>query len=479
MILDNIFRIKQDNILRLVSNKFFVENIVSFKIYLYFRLGMYKTVSKIDYKGNNFYANFAKGIAFSAIGSKEVAHYYISNVLNKYKNRKNKQKEKLSRMLNPYYPELSLSILENIGVKNTYYYSLLLALGKKVDISNKEIESPEDWLFYLNLYNVQEIIPLPSKQLSYLNSFLEYYQLEGMRLINNSNKLSVLNITCSCEQVYFKTLPLVSILVTTYNSKDSIESCLNSLLLQTYPNIEIIIVDDKSTDNTLEKVINLAKIDKRIKLVSLPYNIGTFSAKNIGLQYAKGEFISCQDSDDYAHPRKVEKQIIPLLENKNIVCTVSQWVRLDSNGNAYSRFIFPIMRHNPASLMFRKDIILNNIGGWDYVRTGADSEFFERLKLFFGSKAVKKINKPLTFGAHRANSLMTAKDTGYDCNGISNIRLEYWEAWRKWHISCCEDKKLLKIDWELSQRLFSVPKEIEVDLKSVKKCIKELRLYYQ
>ncbi|AWX13664.1 glycosyl transferase family 2 [Mergibacter septicus] len=478
MLLNKILRLKRDNILKLFFNKFVRRFFIPFKIYFYFKLGMYKTVSGIAYKGSNFYVSFAKAISFSAIGNKKMANYYVTNILDKYKNRKNKQKEKLSRRLNPYYPELSLSILENIGVKDTCYYSLLLVLDKEIKIETQEIKTPEDRLFYLNLYNTQSTTPLPVKQLEYLNGFLNDYQLEEVQLIDKKKGLNVFNLTCVCEEIYSEGLPLVSILVTTFNSQESIECCLKSLLLQTYSNIEVIVVDDNSTDNTLEIIIDFIQEDKRIKLISLPHNIGTFSAKNIGLQYVKGEFITCQDSDDYAHPRKIEEQIIPLLEDNNIICTVSDWIRLDNKGNAYSRFIYPIMRHNPASLMFRKEIVLNNIGYWDYVRIGADSEFYERLKLFFGSKSVKKIRKPLTFGAHRENSLMTSKDTGYDSNGLSNIRLEYWEAWRKWHIHCCKNKQLLKISGGLSHRPFSVPKEIEVDLNLVKKSIKELKLYY-
>ena len=107
---------------------------------------------------------------------------------------------------------------------------------------------------------------------------------------------------------------LVSIIMPTYNREKTIKRAIDSLINQTYQNIEIIIVDDGSSDNTVS-IINQYK-DKRIKLFVLKENMGANYARNLGLKEAKGEFITFQDSDDEAHLDKVEKLHGFLLNNK-------------------------------------------------------------------------------------------------------------------------------------------------------------------
>lgn len=76
----------------------------------------------------------------------------------------------------------------------------------------------------------------------------------------------------------------------------------------------------------------------------------------------------------------------PLIEDASIIATTSQWLRLDFDGQYYVRQIYPFMRQNPASPMFRLQTVKRTTGLWHIVRTGADSEFFERLKVVFGSE---------------------------------------------------------------------------------------------
>lgn len=92
--------------------------------------------------------------------------------------------------------------------------------------------------------------------------------------------------------------PLISIIVPVYNSQDYIKKCLNSIINQSYDNIEIIIVDDGSNDKSLEIIKELALKDKRI-IVLNQKNSGVSSARNKGMEIAKGQWISFVDSDDW------------------------------------------------------------------------------------------------------------------------------------------------------------------------------------
>jgi hypothetical protein len=158
-----------------------------------------------------------------------------------------------------------------------------------------------------------------------------------------------------------------------------------------------------------------------------------------------------------------------------VVFTTSNWVRIQDDGVYYARPVHPLMRINPASPLFRKSVVLNQAGAWDWVRTGADSEFLARLKLVFGRKGMRRIQKPLTFGAHRPDSLMTAAGTGYNQHGVSPIRLDYWEAWGHWHIEALHRGRPLKMPMDmLSERLFDAPEAIRVSRSAIAQCLAEV-----
>jgi len=96
----------------------------------------------------------------------------------------------------------------------------------------------------------------------------------------------------------FKEKSLISIIIPAYNTEDFIERCIRSILAQTYTNLEIICVDDGSTDHTGAILDTLAKEDERIIIIHKK-NEGVTQARNIGLQRAKGDYIGFVDSDDY------------------------------------------------------------------------------------------------------------------------------------------------------------------------------------
>ncbi len=99
---------------------------------------------------------------------------------------------------------------------------------------------------------------------------------------------------------------LVSVIIPTYNRASLIKRSIMSVLNQTYNNLELIIVDDGSTDNT-EEIVKSIK-DERIVYIKQP-NKGACAARNNGIDYAKGEYIAFQDSDDVWHINKLERQL--------------------------------------------------------------------------------------------------------------------------------------------------------------------------
>ena len=104
--------------------------------------------------------------------------------------------------------------------------------------------------------------------------------------------------------------PSVSVIIPAYNAQSTIARALQSVADQTFQATEVIVIDDASTDNTIEKVVEYSKISKvTIQLLHSDRNTGPGSARNRGWDISSGEFIAFLDADDVWHPRKLEIQV--------------------------------------------------------------------------------------------------------------------------------------------------------------------------
>lgn len=253
--------------------------------------------------------------------------------------------------------------------------------------------------------------------------------------------------------------PKVTIIMAAYNTELYAEKSITSLLNQTWQNIEVIAVDDASKDNTLSILKRISEQDSRLKIIQQRDNQGPYAARMRAIKIATGKFITCHDSDDWAHPQRVERQVKPLLENQKLIATTSNWVRMTASNKFYARRSWPLIHHNPASPMFRKDIVLNTIGGFDVVRAGADSEFYQRLKVAFGVNRIKQVSGILALGAHRSDSITNSIETGIINFEPSHSRRAYWESWRHWHINCIRRGVIPKMP-NTGPRPFTAPIDI-------------------
>ncbi|MGV3345104.1 glycosyltransferase family 2 protein [Enterobacteriaceae bacterium LUAb1] len=110
----------------------------------------------------------------------------------------------------------------------------------------------------------------------------------------------------------YAAMPLVSVIIPTFNRADVILDTLNSVLTQHYHNIEIFVVDDASTDATAEVMATVG--DKRVHFIQLPVNTGGARPRNEGIERAQGDFIALLDSDDKWLPEKLQKQMAFMLQ---------------------------------------------------------------------------------------------------------------------------------------------------------------------
>lgn len=194
---------------------------------------------------------------------------------------------------------------------------------------------------------------------------------------------------------------LISVIMTSYNSEKTISYAIESILNQTYSNLELIVVDDFSSDNTCEIVINYANTDKRVRLFRNPKNVGPYISRNIGIEHCSGSFIAIHDADDAALPNRLELQCSEFTETT--VAILCSHLRFGSDGCLALENDGSILGHGPMTLMFRRQVI-DEIGSFAKVRTRGDKEFECRLEHYYGAHAVKRIPDIVTLCLHTSSS---------------------------------------------------------------------------
>ena len=131
---------------------------------------------------------------------------------------------------------------------------------------------------------------------------------------------------------------LISVVVPIYKVEQYLEKCVNSILSQTYSNLEIILVDDGSPDNCPQICDNLVKQDKRIKVIHKP-NGGLSDARNVGFESSTGKYVTFVDSDDYLNYNFIETLYNNLLNtNADMSIVGYQKVFEDSTVNQAETF---------------------------------------------------------------------------------------------------------------------------------------------
>lgn len=172
--------------------------------------------------------------------------------------------------------------------------------------------------------------------------------------------------------------PLISVIIPIYNSDKYLARCIDSICKQTYTNLEIILVNDGSTDNSINICKESANKDKRISIFDIP-NGGVSNARNTGLKNASGEYIQFIDSDDYVSNNYIESLFNSLTSTNSglVVCAIESYdnqnIKFDEwrvpenvldfetiNRDLFLELIEKFLLFGPVNKLYRTEIISQN-----------------------------------------------------------------------------------------------------------------------
>lgn len=233
--------------------------------------------------------------------------------------------------------------------------------------------------------------------------------------------------------------PLVSIIMPIYEPDDSTDLAIESLLRQSWRNLEVIVIDDSSPTHDRggvptdyrERLQRWADHDDRVRLVLCEENRGAYAVRNDGYDLARGLFVTIADKDDWHHPQKIERQATELLHDSSVKANLGNWVRVSEDLEFLVRWGPDRVVHPSfASLMFRREEIQQTLGYWDTVRKSGDGEFKFRFQLVYGVELQPTIKAPLAFSLMGAGNL-TSSDLGLGYR--HDDRHAYQRAYRDWH----------------------------------------------
>ncbi|MCF8002745.1 MAG: glycosyltransferase [Chromatiaceae bacterium] len=233
--------------------------------------------------------------------------------------------------------------------------------------------------------------------------------------------------------------PLVSVLMTAHNVAAYIEDAIISIFRQSWPCLEVVVVDDASTDATWLVLQRLSEQDDRLRCLRLNTNLGTYFAKNLALRESSGKYIFFQDGDDLSHPERISLGMAHLLRPGVFA------VR-----GAYSRISFPNEEVLPVNGLISKLGLITigaprsafrETGYFNCTMKASDEEWFERLRRVASSKGlvVAEVSAPTYYNTLRPGSLfadMISNDPVVDGaieQNLSPERSTYAAAFKEKH----------------------------------------------
>ena len=291
-----------------------------------------------------------------------------------------------------------------------------------------------------------------------INRMLSRHNLSPIYSIANDQSISVENLRCDAPIFSSSKQPLVSVIMTVYGRDEFLDVAINSILNQTYQNIELIVVDDFSPDDAYTYLQKRAKKEPRMNVLKVAKNGGTYCAKNLAISGARGEYIAFMDSDDWTHPQRIENQM-QALQGTHHRAVCNSYFRISEFGDIFYKGNGAI-RLACISLLADRGVF-EQLGHFDSMRVGADTEFIERIKAYWGDDSVLHDPKPSMFMLNHSTSLTGGGPFQISWRSITGPRLEHHSSFRAWHKKIRHGGEDPYVEFPLRVRPYEIPIEMQ------------------
>ncbi len=273
----------------------------------------------------------------------------------------------------------------------------------------------------------------------------------------------------------------ISIIVPVYNGEKYLENCFESLKNQTYKNLEIIFVNDCSSDNSLNMLNYFASIDNRVKIINNEKNSGVSATRNNGISNASGDYIGFCDCDDYCEKDMFASMLNAIEKDKSdICCCAVNRVHISKKPMVLFGNDCNLVLKNDEAVKFwlTEKYIANSIYTklakkelWNGLRF-PEGEIFEESyvipQLFLKANQISYINKPLYNYIERENSYTTSKFE--EKNLVVIKRIHFLESFINENFpTACEEFKHFKLSNSISLYMKAIINKNNIDCESYKK----------
>jgi len=269
--------------------------------------------------------------------------------------------------------------------------------------------------FFVRVYHIEDNIVIYND----VDITLKY----NIQLFDNIDKMVIQimhDVKKKIEEKYSVINEMVSVIIPNYNNQIFLKKTISKILDNTYKNIEIIIIDDKSTDNSINIIKSFE--NEKIKIFENKENSGTYYSRNRGILMSKGNYILIVDGDDYIDPTYIQNMLDGLKNSgDNIWGYGKHFERLHLNNN------LNVIRKKKGSfynILFKRKLF-NYLGFFQNSRYGADAEYIFRARIY---------KYPINFDNYNNN-------IEYHANTIKNKNLTQIIDWSKRHQYITKAKK--------------------------------------
>jgi len=336
-----------------------------------------------------------------------------------------------------------------------------------------------------HLFRANAAVKDETEWLAHLNRYVALFDLEPLELaperkwrgLRRLKRPRFLRLRARTPR-RIETGPLVTVILPFYNAAASLEFAVRSVLNQSWRPLELILIDDASTDPSLQIAERLAREDSRIRLLRNSINAGPYVSRNRALHLACGEFVTGQDADEWAHPERLERQIGFMLADRRLKASHDMMLRMKKNGRI-ARFgqIDPatddrVLHKAWAGCCYERVFLKEKLGFFDSLRFGADGEFLARARHLLGNGfavnrrlGILSLDDPSSLSRDPVHGI--SRETG-----LSPVRLEYRNAYRAWHATLSPGDADTRLPFPHDPRRFPAPQAMIVPAAVIQRSLK-------